>query len=40
MSFRGNYTVINEECPSEPEERTIYIHESDGRELLSSVIRD
>jgi hypothetical protein len=40
MSISGNYTVVNEECPSEPEERTIYIHAGDDLGILSSVSRD
>ena len=40
VSISGNYTVINEECPSEPEERTVYIHEAEGSGIISSVARD
>lgn len=40
VSISGNYTVVNEKCPSEPEERTIYIHGGDDLEVLSSISRD
>ncbi len=40
ITISGNYTVVNEECPSEPEERTIYIHEGDVNGIISSVTRD
>jgi hypothetical protein len=35
MSVSGNYTVVNQECPSEPEERTIYIHEGETNGIIS-----
>jgi hypothetical protein len=40
VTISGNYTVVNEECPSEPEERTIYIHEGETNGIISSVARD
>lgn len=40
VSISGNYNVVNEECPSEPEERTIYVHAGEDLGILSSVSRD
>lgn len=40
ITISGNYTVVNEECPSEPEERTIYIQEGQTNGIISSVTRD
>ena len=40
ITITGNYTVVNEDCPEEPNERTIYINQSDGSELLRSVVQD
>jgi len=40
VTISGNYTVVNEECPSESEERTVYIHAGDDLGILSSVSRD
>lgn len=40
VTISGNYTVVNEECPSEPEERTVYIHEAGDSRALSSIDMD
>lgn len=40
VSVSGNYTVVNEECPSEPEERTIYIHEGEANGIISREVVD
>ena len=40
VSISGSYEVVNKECPSEPEERTIYIHAGDDFGILPSISRD
>lgn len=40
VSVSGNYTVVNEECPSEPEEKTIYIHEGESNGIISREVID
>lgn len=40
VSLSGNYSIVQGECPSDPDEMTIYIQESDGHEILSSAARD
>lgn len=36
-TLNGNYSVARGRCPIDPEPNTIYIRESDGREILRSV---
>lgn len=40
ITISGNYTVVNGECPSEPEKRTIYIQEASDLGILSSATMD
>lgn len=40
ITVKGNYTVVNSECPDEPEEKTIYIREGEENGVISSVVRD
>lgn len=40
ITVSGNYTVVEGECPSDPEEKTIYVHEGDDSGVLPSVARD
>lgn len=40
ITLKGNYSIVNSECPDEPEERTIYVHEGEESGVISSIVRD
>jgi len=40
VSIEGEYSIVNEDCPSEPDDMTIYISEGESSGSTPSVVRD